>query len=45
MELSDPGHGVPPPLQVNILFNAERAEMLFSGSGHTFQEILAASGR
>jgi Zn-dependent M28 family amino/carboxypeptidase len=42
MELSDPGHGVPPPLQVNILFNAEHAEMLFSGSGHTFQEIVAA---
>jgi hypothetical protein len=42
MELSDPGQGVPPPLPVGILFNPARAEMLFAGSGHTFQEILAA---
>jgi Zn-dependent M28 family amino/carboxypeptidase len=42
MELRDPGHGVPPPLQVSILFNPARAEMLFTGSGHTFQEVLAA---
>jgi Zn-dependent M28 family amino/carboxypeptidase len=42
MELSDPGQGVPPPLPVGILFNPERAEILFAGSGHTFQEILAA---
>ena len=42
MELSDPGHGVPPPLQLSVLFNPARAEMLFAGSGHTFQEILAA---
>jgi Zn-dependent M28 family amino/carboxypeptidase len=42
MELSDPGHGVPPPLAVSMLFNPARAEMLFAGSGHTFQEILAA---
>jgi Zn-dependent M28 family amino/carboxypeptidase len=42
MELRDPGHGVPPPLQVSILFNPARAEMLFAGSGHTFTEILAA---
>lgn len=41
MELRDPGHGVPPPLQVSILFNPARAEMLFAGSGHTFTEILA----
>jgi Zn-dependent M28 family amino/carboxypeptidase len=33
---------VPPPLQVSILFNPARAEMLFAGSGHTFAEILAA---
>jgi Zn-dependent M28 family amino/carboxypeptidase len=42
MELSDPGQGVPPPLPVGILFNPARAEMLFAGSGHTFQEILTA---
>ena len=42
MELSDPGHGVPPPLPLSVLFNPARAEMLFAGSGHTFQEILAA---
>jgi Zn-dependent M28 family amino/carboxypeptidase len=27
---------------VSILFNPARADMLFAGSGHTFQEILAA---
>jgi len=42
MELRDPGHDVPPPYQVSITFNPERAEMLFAGSGHTFQQILAA---
>src|ERR1700691_2423887 len=41
MELSDPGHDVPPPLPVGILFNPAHAEILFAGSGHTFQEILA----
>jgi Peptidase family M28 len=41
MELRDPGPGVPPPLQVGILFNPERSDMLFAGSGHTFQEVLA----
>jgi hypothetical protein len=41
MELSDPGDGVPPPLPVNIQFNPARTELLFAGSGHTFQEILA----
>jgi Zn-dependent M28 family amino/carboxypeptidase len=42
MELSDPGPDAPPPLPLNIEFNPTRAEMLFAGSGHTFQEILAA---
>jgi Zn-dependent M28 family amino/carboxypeptidase len=41
MELSDPGHGVPPPLPVSIVFNAAHAELLFTGSGHSFQEILS----
>ena len=42
MDLRDPGNDVAPPVQVGIVFNPERAEMLFRGSGHTFQEILAA---
>jgi hypothetical protein len=42
MELTDPGQGVPPPLPVSIEFNPARAEMLFAGSGHSFQEILTA---
>jgi hypothetical protein len=42
MELSDPGKDAPPPLSVSITFNPARAEMLFAGSGHTFQEILTA---
>ena len=41
MELSDPGHDAPPPLPLSILFNPTRAETLFAGSGHSFQEILA----
>jgi hypothetical protein len=41
MELSDPGHDAPPPIPVDILFNPARAEILFAGSGHSFQEILA----
>jgi Peptidase family M28 len=41
MELSDPGHHVPPSLPLGILFNPARAEILFKGSGHSFQEILA----
>ena len=42
MELSDPGQDAPPPLPLNIEFNPVIAEMLFTGSGHTFQEILTA---
>jgi Zn-dependent M28 family amino/carboxypeptidase len=41
MELSDPGHGVPPPLPLGVTFNPAHAELLFAGSGHTFQDILA----
>jgi hypothetical protein len=40
MELSDPGPDAPPPLPLGIEFNPTSAEMLFAGSGHTFQEIL-----
>jgi Zn-dependent M28 family amino/carboxypeptidase len=42
MELRDPGSDVPPPLHVIIRFNPAHAETLFSGSGHSFQEILTA---
>jgi hypothetical protein len=42
MELRDSGSDMPPPLQVSITFNPKHAEMLFAGSGHTFDEVLAA---
>jgi hypothetical protein len=42
MELSDPGPDEPPPLRLAVLFNTERAERLFEGSGHAFGEVLAA---
>jgi len=42
MELRDPGSDAPPPLQVSITFNPKHAEMLFAGSAHTFDEVLAA---
>ena len=42
MELSDPGPDALPSLPVSIQFNPAHAEMLFAGSGHTFQEVLAA---
>jgi hypothetical protein len=44
MELRDPGHEVPLPLSVSLLFNPERAEILFSGSGHRFEDIVARLG-
>jgi Zn-dependent M28 family amino/carboxypeptidase len=42
MELTDPGPSALPGLPVSILFNPDHAEMLFAGSGHNFDEILAA---
>ena len=42
MELADRGPDAAPPMQVSILWNPNRAEMLFAGSGHSFQEVLAA---
>jgi Peptidase family M28 len=42
MDLRDPGSDVPGPLQVSVLFNPGRADVLFAGSGHTFQEVLSA---
>ncbi|MGA8604907.1 MAG: M20/M25/M40 family metallo-hydrolase [Thermoplasmata archaeon] len=44
MELRDPGPEVFAPLPVTILFNPERAEKLFAGSGHTFQEMVTQLG-
>ncbi|MGC2358811.1 MAG: M20/M25/M40 family metallo-hydrolase [Thermoplasmata archaeon] len=41
MELRDPGDDWPTPLPFVSLFNSDRAEMLFAGSGHTFEEVLA----
>jgi Zn-dependent M28 family amino/carboxypeptidase len=42
MELRDPGANVPSALDVGIVLNPDRAEMLFEGSGHSFQEVLDA---
>jgi Peptidase family M28 len=42
MELGDPGYDIPVPLPFTMLFNTDRAEMLFKNSGHKFQEILDA---
>jgi hypothetical protein len=42
MDLSNPGKGAPPLLSLSITFNPARAEMLFAGSSHSFQEILAS---
>jgi hypothetical protein len=41
MELRDPGDDAPAPLPFFSLFNLDRAEMLFAGSGHTFEEVRA----
>jgi hypothetical protein len=42
MELRDPGANLPPPLPLSIRFNPDRAELLFAGSGHSYQEVLDA---
>lgn len=42
MELRDPGSDVPPPISFMLRFNWDRAEKLFAGSGHSYQEILDA---
>ena len=41
MELRDAGPGSAPPLPVGIVFNPAHAGLLFAGSGHSFEEILA----
>jgi Peptidase family M28 len=40
MELVDPGIDMPPGLPLAVTFNPDHAEMLFAGSGHTYQEVL-----
>lgn len=42
MELRDPGRDIPPPLPLGVTFNPASAEMLFAGSGHSFEEVLSA---
>lgn len=42
MELVDPGDDLPPALPLAVLFNTDRAGVLFQRSGHTFDEVLAA---
>ncbi len=42
MELCDPAADEPAPLPLGVLFNTDRAEKLFAGSGHAFEEVLAA---
>jgi Peptidase family M28 len=42
MELVDPGIDMPSGLPLGVGFNPERAEMLFAGSGHSYQEVLDA---
>lgn len=42
MELHDAGSDTPAPLPFTMLFNTDRAELLFTSSGHTFEEILEA---
>ena len=42
MELRDSGANFPAPLPFGMRFNTDRAEMLFTGSGHTFREVLEA---
>jgi len=42
MELRDPGDDPTPHPPFGALFNSERAERLFAGSGHTYQEIIEA---
>ncbi len=44
MELSEPGDEVARPLPISLLFNPDRAELLFAGSGHSFKEITAKLG-
>jgi Zn-dependent M28 family amino/carboxypeptidase len=42
MELHDRGDDAPAPLPFRALFNVDRAERLFAGSGHTSEEIRTA---
>ena len=44
MELDDPGYDAAPPPPTTLVFNPERAEMLFEGSGHSFGEMVSRLG-
>jgi Zn-dependent M28 family amino/carboxypeptidase len=44
LELADPGPDGYHPLPFVVLWNHERAEVLFAGSGHTFKEAAAGIG-
>ena len=41
MDLADPEFNETPGLQLSVVFNPASAEVLFTGSGHTFAEIAA----
>jgi hypothetical protein len=41
MSLADPAWDQDDELEFSVMFNPERAEKLFEGSGHTFKELLA----
>ena len=43
MMLADPALQDTAGMRLSVLFNPERTEKLFAGSGHTFQELLAAA--
>jgi Zn-dependent M28 family amino/carboxypeptidase len=43
MMLADPALQDTAGMRLSVLFNPERSEKLFAGSGHTFQELLAAA--
>jgi hypothetical protein len=41
MSLADPAFEQDDQLELSVMFNPERADKLFEGSGHTFKELLA----
>src|SRR5207248_5837672 len=41
--LADPAFEQDDQLELSVIFNPGRAEMLFEGSGHTLREVLAAA--
>jgi hypothetical protein len=43
MSLADPAWEQDDELELSVMFNPERADKLFEGSGHTFKELLATA--